>query len=447
MLLKKNKIIAFYLPQFHPIPENDEWWGKGFTEWTNVGKAKKLFPGHYQPRVPADLGYYDLRLPEIREAQAELAKEAGITGFCYWHYWFGNGKELLEKPFKEVLRLGKPDFPFCLAWANESWYAKLWDKDTHKDKLLIEQKYGGIVNYQFKLFLLKTVKLLVKENYSPDYILFDWIQSSFFIKNIKKVFPNSKIICVEQDVVYLNFLRRKQIAKGTIEKVYNFIRFEIVKKNEIKTLAAADEVLVLNQKDKNLLIKDAPNLSSIRVVSPYYHSFINTKYIGLNKNIVFYGAMNRMENYEAAIWFIENVFCKLNFSFNFIIIGNAPPEKLLKYKSNRVQILGFVDDVSPYFSESLCMVVPLIVGAGIKIKVLEGLSAGIPVLTNDIGIEGIMAQNGIEYLYCSSPQDYIDGIHKLASDKNFAADISNNAKRFMLKNFNFEKDSYMLGKT
>lgn len=140
------KIIAVYLPQFHPIAENDKWWGKGFTEWTNVGKAKPLFSGHYQPRVPADLGYYDLRLPEVRVAQADLAREHGVDGFCYWHYWFGNGKRLLEKPFNEVLNSGSPDFPFCLAWANHSWKNKQFNKEGD-DTLLIEQLYGGEADY------------------------------------------------------------------------------------------------------------------------------------------------------------------------------------------------------------------------------------------------------------------------------------------------------------
>ena len=124
----KPRIIGLYLPQYHPIPENDEWWGKGFTEWTNVAQARPLFRGHYQPRIPADLGFYDWRVPEVREQQAELAREAGLEGFCYYHYWFGNGKQLLERPFNEVLASGKPDFPFCLCWANHDWTNKSWIK-------------------------------------------------------------------------------------------------------------------------------------------------------------------------------------------------------------------------------------------------------------------------------------------------------------------------------
>src|SRR5438132_11233207 len=109
-----HRVIALYLPQYHPIPENDQWWGPGFTEWTNTAKARPLFRGHYQPHVPADLGFYDLRQPETREAQAEMARAYGIEAFCYYHYWFGNGRRLLQRPFEEVVQLGQPDFPFCL---------------------------------------------------------------------------------------------------------------------------------------------------------------------------------------------------------------------------------------------------------------------------------------------------------------------------------------------
>lgn len=142
---KNIKFLAYYLPQYHPIPENDQWWGKGFTEWTNVAKAKPLFEGHFQPRLPADLGFYDLRVPEVREHQAQLAKEYGVDGFCYYHYWFGNGKKVLERPLEEVIKFKTPDFPFCVCWANESWKG-IWFGGNSKETLL-EQLYPGKHDY------------------------------------------------------------------------------------------------------------------------------------------------------------------------------------------------------------------------------------------------------------------------------------------------------------
>lgn len=189
--MSNPKIIAFYLPQYHPFKENDEWWGKGFTEWTNVGKAKPLFKGHNQPRVPTELGYYDLRLPIVREQQAMMAKEAGVDAFCYWHYWFGNGKRLLADIFDEVLNTGKPDFPFCLGWANHSWYAKNWNSNgTKEQKILIEQKYPGIEDERLHFeFLLKAFNdhRYVKIDGKPLLYIFDPVGiPEEYIRNFRK---------------------------------------------------------------------------------------------------------------------------------------------------------------------------------------------------------------------------------------------------------------------
>ena len=148
--MNKPKVIALYLPQFHPMKENNEWWGEGYTEWTSVAKAKPLFKGHEQPKIPANLGFYDLRLSETRNEQATLAKRAGISAFCYYHYWF-EGRELMERPLNEVIEEGTPDLPFCLAWANHDWYNKGWINSKKRvelvPKLLIKQTYGGKEDY------------------------------------------------------------------------------------------------------------------------------------------------------------------------------------------------------------------------------------------------------------------------------------------------------------
>lgn len=167
------KPIAIYLPQYHPIPENDAWWGKGFTEWTNVAKAKPLYKGHEQPKLPAALGFYDLRVPEVREEQAAMAKAHGIYGFCYYHYWFGNGQELLERPFNEVLKSGKPDFPFMLCWANQTW-SGIWFGET--DKILMEQQYPGRADIEKHFYhLLPAFKdeRYIKVDGKPFFVVYD----------------------------------------------------------------------------------------------------------------------------------------------------------------------------------------------------------------------------------------------------------------------------------
>lgn len=205
--MEKVRVIALYLPQFHPIPENDEWWGKGFTEWTNVAKAKPLFKGHVQPRIPTELGFYDLRMPEIREKQAELAREAGIEGFCYWHYWFGNGKRLLERPFNEVLESGKPDFPFCLGWANHTWTSKTWDKELNRNtpSILMEQLYPGkedYINHFYTVLPAFKDKRYITVDGKPFFLIFDPLN----FKDVKNFINCWQNLAIENGLKGIHFV-------------------------------------------------------------------------------------------------------------------------------------------------------------------------------------------------------------------------------------------------
>jgi lipopolysaccharide biosynthesis protein len=166
----KIKPIAIYLPQFHPIPENDAWWGKGFTEWTNVVKARSRFEGHYQPHLPADLGFYDLRLEEARLAQEQLAKSYGIHGFCYYHYWF-NGKRVLHEPLDRKMQNTKEDLPFMMCWANENW-TKTWDGADHH--VLLHQEYSFEDDLEHIQHLITYFKddRYIKVNGKPVFVIY-----------------------------------------------------------------------------------------------------------------------------------------------------------------------------------------------------------------------------------------------------------------------------------
>ena len=217
---KKARVIAYYLPQYHPIPENDEWWGKGFTEWTNVARAKPLFKRHYQPRIPADLGFYDLRLPEVREAQAEMARNAGIEGFCYWHYWMGNGRMLLERPFKEVLESGQPDFSFCLGWANHSWTTKTWEKGQHfqRDTMIMEQLYPGVEDYTNHFYYVLPAfkdKRYITVDDMPIFTIFEPLD----IPDVKDFIGLWKKLAVENGLKGIHFVGLRKGRKSSMQQL------------------------------------------------------------------------------------------------------------------------------------------------------------------------------------------------------------------------------------
>jgi len=207
------KAIAIHLPQFHPFPENDEWWGKGFTEWTNVAKAKPLFEGHYQPHLPADLGYYDLRLEEARIAQAEMAKQYGIHGFCYYHYWF-NGKRLMDTPLDAILQSKKPDFPFMLCWANENW-SRRWDGQDQE--ILMEQKHSLEDDVEHIQFLLSTFfrdERYIKVNGKPFFVIY---RPSLF-PDMKQTLATWRAEAAKQGVeLYIGYMKTFKVNGDEME--------------------------------------------------------------------------------------------------------------------------------------------------------------------------------------------------------------------------------------
>lgn len=276
----KVRILALYLPQFHPIPENDKWWGKGFTEWTNVGKAKPLFKGHYQPRVPADLGYYDLRVPETRQAQADMARMYGIEGFIYWHYWFGNGKRLLERPFNEVLQSGRPNFPFALAWANETW--KGFDHGLKNRNVLIEQLYPGdrdYINHFYTLLPAFLDERYIKVDGKPLFMVYKPHQlpdANLFINLWQKLardngLPGIYFVAHHQSRFEHNFQTEQESKDEMIKKGFDAINYVRLK--------AFFEQRNLIQKlwgRFNRIIRKVPLVYSYRTCSKYFTNSIDS---------------------------------------------------------------------------------------------------------------------------------------------------------------------------
>lgn len=311
-------------------------------------------------------------------------------------------------------------------------------------------KRGNMLPKYYEDCVISELKRIKNEGHIPDIFVLEWTQMVFLAGRIKSLFPKAKIVASEHDVSYLGFLRKYEYAESDSERKKFFRFYKNIKREELDALKYCDIVCPHNKKDEKLLVEDGIPGCKIHPIVPYFDNYSEIIRKPVPNRIMFYGAMARPENYLSAMWFIEHVMPALkNEGVEFVIVGSNPPELLKlaaeKYntaaESSRITITGFVPVVDDYFSTSMFLVAPLVLGAGIKVKIIEAMSAGLPVLTNDIGIEGIDAEDGRDYIHCTSPGDYINAIHKILDGRIDVQNLSENAGKFIKDNFNLEESA------
>lgn len=303
------------------------------------------------------------------------------------------------------------------------------------------QKYCGFYNTYDEFLLKKKLAELARKKYQPDIIILEWTQCVLTRDLVHNYFPNSKIVASEHDLSVVGFQRKVEAS----EKGFTTKKLRDIKRLELGALARCDMTFFHSREDlkraKNMMPQYKDKFSSI---VPYYDDYSTVEWKPTTKNIVFFGALNRVENVKSAVWFYENVFCKLrDTSWKLILLGSHPDEKLvcLSQRDERVIVTGFVKDIKPWLQNCACMIAPLVMGAGIKVKVLEALSAGVPLLTNEIGMEGIDAENEKEYFHCQTAGDYIRVLDAFFDNEDKLTTMSIAEKKFVKNNFD-KKTSY-----
>lgn len=304
-------------------------------------------------------------------------------------------------------------------------------------------KYGNTLTSYVYCRVLKELNQLKASGYEPDSIILEWTEMVLLLKEIHEIFPKAVIIASEHDVKYQSLQRKYTTEKKILKRFLKLAGYKNIKRRELNALASADLVVTQSEKDKKILINNGISEQKQLVISPYYMRANKTWIDGENCNIVIYGDMSREENYKSTIWFIENVFTLIkDEKIKLIVLGGNPPKQLKKFSCEKIKITGFVNDIFEYLDQAFCMVVPLQLGAGIKVKCLEALSYGIPLITNKIGIEGIGAIEDKDYLLCESPTEYQEAIMKLYHDNKYRESISRNALEFAKNSLDIEKSYF-----
>lgn len=274
-------------------------------------------------------------------------------------------------------------------------------------------KFGNIMTWYSSRLLINTLNKMKRDNYCPDVIVMEWTQITIQIDVIKKIFPHAIYVASEHDVAFLGLYRRAENESRKILKVIKRIKASNLKKRELAALEQCDVIFTHNFKDDELLKSEGITSEKRNILVPYYHKS-KLSYSRKNNDILFYGNMKRKENYSAVFWFIDNVMPLLkDIPVRFVVIGGGPTEELKTRANDSIVVTGFVDAIDEWFKGSLCFVAPLLLGAGIKIKVIEALYTGIPVVTNDIGIEGIPATDGKDYIHCNTAEEFAAAIKSI----------------------------------
>lgn len=301
---------------------------------------------------------------------------------------------------------------------------------------------GSFVSNFETIAIRKRLTKLKEKGYRPDVILLEWTQILFHLPFIKKCFPNAKVFTIEVDVAFLGKKREAEKETNIFKRLIKHHKTNVQKRLEIEYLNNVDLVFTNNKKDKEILINNHVN-TPIDILTPYFDDYRSCVYNPQCKDIVFFGAMDRPENNLSALWFIDKVMPLLSNDYRYVVVGNKPSAELRHRANDRIIITGFVDDIRSYFENSLCFVSSLLLGAGIKVKVIEAMSSGIPIICNDISIEGIQCKDKEDFLLCREIEDYVNAI-KDVSRIEYAKKIGNNGKAFIEKNFNYMSDCIKL---
>ena len=300
-------------------------------------------------------------------------------------------------------------------------------------------KFAGLISNTDVNAIIRSLQTFKFNGYMPDIVILEWTNMVVLANEIKKIFPTCKIVASEHDVTFVGYRRKADYYSGLKGKAWE-LKYRKERSIELSALKKCDLILVQNWDNRNLLMKEGLREENIQWLVPFFNDMRDCSRKPNGKDILFFGAMARPENYLSAIWFIEKVMPLIkDMDVRFVVLGSNPPEELKKFESSRIHITGFVDSIVPFFENAVCLVAPLVLGAGIKVKIIEALSSGVPVLTNDIGIEGISAKDGREYIHCVEPSDFARAIRKIFANPSAGAEMAINAKSYIEKNYLLEK--------